>query len=247
APQEPVSPRDDGASPALGEGMPLNPINPLPGPYRVPHYRATAKGVVTHKTFSGAYRGAGRPEAAFVLDRLLDRAARALGMDPAELRRRNIVRAGEMPYRSGLAYRDGEPISYDPPHYPAGVAPARLRGLAGRAAAPARDHAATWPRRVGLRRGHGDRSLRGRRGPDRSQRNRVSLRGRRLSGPGPRDHAGSDLRGRAGRRDRTGQRGRRRYQRDPSRDGNHRDPRARGGGAGRLAFLTRAGASPAAG
>jgi carbon-monoxide dehydrogenase large subunit len=100
--------------------MPLNTINHLPGPYRVSHYRATGTGVVTHKTFSGAYRGAGRPEAAFVLDRLLDRAARALGMDPAELRRRNIVRAGEMPYPTGLSYRDGAPITYDPGDYAAG-------------------------------------------------------------------------------------------------------------------------------
>src|SRR5262249_58706363 len=121
APQEPVSPRDDGASPALGEGMPLNPINPLPGPYRVPHYRATATGVVTHKTFSGAYRGAGRPEAAFVLDPLLDPAARALGMDPAELRRRHLVRASEMPYRPGLADRGGRPIHHHPPGSTAGV------------------------------------------------------------------------------------------------------------------------------
>ena len=112
--------RDHGAYPTLGEVMPLNTINHLPGPYRVPHYRATGRGVVTHKTFSGAYRGAGRPEAAFALDRLLDRAARALGMDPAELRRRNIIRAGEMPYSTGLAYRDGAVITYDPGDYAAG-------------------------------------------------------------------------------------------------------------------------------
>jgi carbon-monoxide dehydrogenase large subunit len=112
--------RDHGAYPTLGEVMPLNTINHLPGPYRVPHYRATGTGVVTHKTFSGAYRGAGRPEAAFALDRLLDRAARALGMDPAELRRRNIIRAAEMPYPSGLRYRDGAAITYDAADYAAG-------------------------------------------------------------------------------------------------------------------------------
>jgi carbon-monoxide dehydrogenase large subunit len=112
--------RDHGAYPTLGEAITLNTINHLPGPYRVPAYRASAENVVTHKTFLAAYRGAGRPEAAFVLDRLLDRAARALGMDPAELRRRNLVTAGEMPYRSGLAYRDGVPIAYDPADYVAG-------------------------------------------------------------------------------------------------------------------------------
>jgi len=109
--------RDHGAYPALGDVIALNSMNHLPGPYRVPAYRATATNVVTSKPFTGAYRGAGRPEAAFVLDRLLDRAARRIGMDPAALRRRNLVRAEDMPYRSGLTYRDGAPIVYDPADY----------------------------------------------------------------------------------------------------------------------------------
>jgi carbon-monoxide dehydrogenase large subunit len=111
--------RDHGAYPTLGDVIAINTINHLPGPYRVPNYRARGRNVVTHKTFAAAYRGAGRPEAAFVLDRLLDRAARALGMDPAELRRRNLVRPEQMPYTTGLTYRDGVPITYDPADYPA--------------------------------------------------------------------------------------------------------------------------------
>jgi len=75
--------------------------------------------VVTHKTFAAAYRGAGRPEVAYVLDRLLDRAARRSGLDPAALRRGNLIRADEMPYSTGLQYRDGVPIVYDPADYPA--------------------------------------------------------------------------------------------------------------------------------
>jgi carbon-monoxide dehydrogenase large subunit len=109
--------RDHGAYPMLGDAISLNTINHLTGPYRVPHYRASIQNVVTHKTFAAAYRGAGRPEAAFVLDRLLDRAARALGVDPAALRRRNLIRADEMPYRTGLTYRDGVAIVYDPADY----------------------------------------------------------------------------------------------------------------------------------
>ena len=109
--------RDHGAFPPLGEAITQNTINHLPGPYRVPNYRAVGTNVVTHKTFAAAYRGAGRPEAAFVLDRLLDRAARALGMDPAALRRLNMIRPDEMPYRSGLTYRDGVPITYDAADY----------------------------------------------------------------------------------------------------------------------------------
>jgi carbon-monoxide dehydrogenase large subunit len=109
--------KDHGASPTLGEAITLNTINHLPGPYRIPNYHAVGYNVVTHKNFSAAYRGAGRPEAAFVLDRLLDRAARRLGMDPAELRRRNLIRADEMPFATGLSYRDGVPIIYDPADY----------------------------------------------------------------------------------------------------------------------------------
>ncbi len=109
--------RDHGAYPTLGDVIALNTINHLPGPYRVPNYRGVAANIVTHKTFSAAYRGAGRPEAAFVLDRLLDRAARALAMDPAELRRRNLIRPDEMPYPTGLTYRDGHPIVYDAADY----------------------------------------------------------------------------------------------------------------------------------
>jgi len=109
--------RDGGAYPVLGDVMALNTINHLPGPYRVAHLKGSAINVVTHKTFTGAYRGAGRPEAACVLDRLLDRAARRLAMDPAELRRRNLIRPDEMPYATGLTYRDGAPIVYDPADY----------------------------------------------------------------------------------------------------------------------------------
>ncbi|HEV8673176.1 MAG TPA: xanthine dehydrogenase family protein molybdopterin-binding subunit [Methylomirabilota bacterium] len=111
--------RDLGPYPALGDAITLNTINHLPGPYRVPHFRATGRNVVTNKTFAAAYRGAGRPEAAFVLERLLDRAARALGMDPADLRRRNLIRPDEMPYASGLTYRDGVSVVYDPADFPA--------------------------------------------------------------------------------------------------------------------------------
>lgn len=111
--------RDHGAYLPLGEVIARNTINHLPGPYRVPAVRATATNVVTHTVFSGAYRGSGRPEAAFVLERLLDRAARTLKLDPAEIRRRNLIRLEEMPYLTGLLYRDDTPVQYDPADYPA--------------------------------------------------------------------------------------------------------------------------------
>ncbi|MGH7331585.1 MAG: molybdopterin cofactor-binding domain-containing protein, partial [Candidatus Rokuibacteriota bacterium] len=105
---------DVGAYPVEGDGLTLNTVNHLCAPYRVTHYRSAGTSVVTSKTPNAAYRGAGRPEAAFVMERVLDVAARRLGLDAAEIRRRNLIRPGEMPYRPGLTYKDGAPIQYDP-------------------------------------------------------------------------------------------------------------------------------------
>ena len=110
---------DFGAYPIQGEGIPLNTIHHLCAPYRVAHYRGRSDNVVTNKTFSAAYRGAGRPEAAFVFERMLDIGARKLGLDPAEIRRRNFIRPEEMPYRPGMRYKDGSTICYDPGDFPA--------------------------------------------------------------------------------------------------------------------------------
>jgi carbon-monoxide dehydrogenase large subunit len=110
---------DVGAYPAQGDGLTANTVNHLPGPYRVPAYRGRGHSVVTTKTLNAAYRAAGRPEAVFVMERLMDLGARKLGLDPAELRRRNLVRPAEMPYRPGLTYKDGVPVTYDPGDFPA--------------------------------------------------------------------------------------------------------------------------------
>jgi CO/xanthine dehydrogenase Mo-binding subunit len=87
------------------------------GPYRIPAYRARVEQVVTNKTPAGTYRGPGRFETNFVRERLIDIAARRLGLDPAEIRRRNLIQATDMPYHPGP--KDwGEPILYesgDPP------------------------------------------------------------------------------------------------------------------------------------
>ncbi len=81
----------------------------LPGPYRVPHYRAEALGVATNKAPMGPYRGVGRPVSVFVTETLLDRAARKLALDPVELRRRNFIAPEELPYRSpsGIVWDSG--------------------------------------------------------------------------------------------------------------------------------------------
>jgi carbon-monoxide dehydrogenase large subunit len=110
---------DVGAYPAQGDGLTANTVNHMPGPYRVPAYRGAGKSVVTTKTLNAAYRAAGRPEAVFVMERLMDLGARKLGLDPAELRRRNLVRPEEMPYRPGITYKDGVQVTYDPGDFPA--------------------------------------------------------------------------------------------------------------------------------
>lgn len=70
------------------------------GAYRIDHLHARVRGVYTHTVPVDAYRGAGRPEAAYVLERLVDRCARAVGLAPEEIRARNFVRPSEMPYRT---------------------------------------------------------------------------------------------------------------------------------------------------
>src|SRR5207247_2325247 len=73
----------------------------LPGQYRVPHFPCDLWSVVTNKTPAGTLRSPGRPECNFVRERLLDAGAARLGLDPAEIRRRNLIRPDEMPYDFG--------------------------------------------------------------------------------------------------------------------------------------------------
>ncbi|MFG1357535.1 xanthine dehydrogenase family protein molybdopterin-binding subunit [Xanthobacter pseudotagetidis] len=81
----------------------------LPGVYDIPAVHARIRGVLTHTAPVDAYRGAGRPEAAYVIERLVDEAARETGIGPVELRRRNFVTPGQMPYltATGRTYDSG--------------------------------------------------------------------------------------------------------------------------------------------
>ncbi len=85
---------------------PVQVVSFLPGPYRIENYAARVRSVATNKTLTGAYRGVGRPISAFVMDRLLDMAARKIGMDPVDIRRRNLLKDDEFPYKaaSGLVW-----------------------------------------------------------------------------------------------------------------------------------------------
>jgi aerobic carbon-monoxide dehydrogenase large subunit len=232
--------RDHGAYLTLGDAITVNTLNHLPGPYRIANYRARGTNAVTHKPFIAAYRGAGRPEATFVMDRLLDRAARAVALDPADLRRRNLIRPDQMPYRSGLTYRDGVPIVYDPADYVAGFDLMLDRlDYHGWRAEQKRRRADGRPLGVGVA-AYVEGTGIGR--PRRPRGHGVRPRRRVVAGPSPRDHAGADRGRRARRRDRS--RGRRRWGHGARRlrHGHDRQPRGRGGRPRRGADGARRGA-----
>jgi aerobic carbon-monoxide dehydrogenase large subunit len=86
--------------PWTGALEPVQVVSFMPGPYRLEAYRGRVRGVLTPKAPTGPYRGVGRPAATFAMERLVDMAARKLGMDPAEIRRRNLVTGPEFPYRT---------------------------------------------------------------------------------------------------------------------------------------------------
>lgn len=90
----------------------------VPGPYVLPAYRMTVDVAYTNKVPVTPVRGAGRPQAVFFMERMMDRAAVAMQMDPAELRRRNFVQPEQMPYKVGLTFRDGSATTYDSGDYP---------------------------------------------------------------------------------------------------------------------------------
>jgi aerobic carbon-monoxide dehydrogenase large subunit len=85
---------------------PVQVVSFLPGPYKIGSYRGAVRCVATCKPPTGPYRGVGRPISTFVAERLMDMGAKALGIDPLEIRRRNLVRPEEFPYRiaSGIIW-----------------------------------------------------------------------------------------------------------------------------------------------
>jgi len=97
---------------------PTNTVNHMPLQYRVPSIRAEAWSIATHRTPATPYRGAGRIEASFTMDRILDRIARETGLDPLAVREKNIIPKEAMPFETGLTYRDGIPIRYEGTDFP---------------------------------------------------------------------------------------------------------------------------------
>ncbi|MEZ5235995.1 MAG: xanthine dehydrogenase family protein molybdopterin-binding subunit [Acidimicrobiales bacterium] len=102
--------QDSGAYPAGATGLPSNTRAMLTGCYDIPTAGFRSESVVTNTTPTGAYRGAGRPEAAAAIERAVDAFAAAIDLDPAEVRRRNFIPADRFPFTTlgGMSYDCGE-------------------------------------------------------------------------------------------------------------------------------------------
>jgi carbon-monoxide dehydrogenase large subunit len=88
---------------------PLMAATELPGIYKVPAYRARGRAIATHKAPTAPYRGVSRPQLVLVMERLMEKAARELGLDPLAVRRRNMIAPGDFPYTgcNGITYDEG--------------------------------------------------------------------------------------------------------------------------------------------
>lgn len=95
---------------ATAGSAPNNATNSLTGTYVVPLMHVVVKAVFTNTAMMASYRGTAKPEASFVMERLLDKAAREMGIDPVAMRRRNLIPAAAMPHKTagGLVYDSGE-------------------------------------------------------------------------------------------------------------------------------------------
>ena len=108
---------DAGAYNPYGLTVPINSQCTLLGPYDVPNYRSEFTVVYTNKTLVTPYRGAGRQHGVFVMERLLDLAAKELGLDVVEIRRRNFLPPDAFPHDHGLIYQDFSSLVYDSGNY----------------------------------------------------------------------------------------------------------------------------------
>ena len=179
---------DGGAYPSIGAFLPFLTRSMAQGVYAIPKVELNAWSAATNTTATAAYRGAGRPEATALLERILDMAADELDIDPVEIRKRNLIPAAVVPAHHGhrleLRRRGVRARARR------GVRARGLRRAPRRAGGPARARRrqAARHRRLHLRRGHCRRPVPGVR-RDRGERGRFGHRDRRHVGarPGPRD------------------------------------------------------------
>jgi carbon-monoxide dehydrogenase large subunit len=112
---------DHGAYIPYGLIVPIITSTQLLGPYRITDYRVRFDSLYTNTVPVTPYRGAGRPQGCFLMERTVDRIARHLGLDRTVVRERNFIRPEEMPYDFGLTFQDGRPYCYDSGDFPASL------------------------------------------------------------------------------------------------------------------------------
>jgi carbon-monoxide dehydrogenase large subunit len=108
---------DAGAYAPYGLTVAINSQCTLLGQYDIPNYESEFRAVFTNKPIVTPYRGAGRQHGVFVMERLLDLAAREMGMDKVEIRRRNLIPPDKFPYNNEIIYQDFAPLIYDSGNY----------------------------------------------------------------------------------------------------------------------------------
>jgi carbon-monoxide dehydrogenase large subunit len=108
---------DAGAYAPYGLTVPINSQCTLLGPYHIPNYYSEFSAVFTNCPIVTPYRGAGRQHGVFVMERLLDLAARKMGIDRADIRRRNFIEPDKFPYNNEIIYQDFSPLIYDSGNY----------------------------------------------------------------------------------------------------------------------------------
>jgi len=109
---------DGGAYTPYGIILPIITAAQVPGPYRIPNYRVRFRDIYTNAIPTSPYRGAGRPHACFVMERVLDTVSDVTGVDRDEVRRRNFIQPDEFPYEVGVVWQDGNIVLYDSGNYP---------------------------------------------------------------------------------------------------------------------------------
>ncbi|MDA3644032.1 xanthine dehydrogenase family protein molybdopterin-binding subunit [Saccharopolyspora indica] len=120
---------DNGAYLPYGIIVVLNTATQVLGPYKPKSFRVDAYSLYTNTVLVTPYRGAGRPQAVFAMERSMDAIAKHLGKDVIEVRETNFIRPEEMPYDFHLTYQDGRPLIYDTGDYQAGMD--KLKELVG--------------------------------------------------------------------------------------------------------------------
>ena len=189
---------DAGAYMPWGVVLPWIAATSVPGPYVIPAFKLDVSVVFTNKVPTSPVRGAGRPEAAVTMERLMDCVAREMKLDRAEVRRRNFIKPEQMPYKVGIIFRDGRPVTYDFGDYPTcqqkALDAVDYEGFRARQEAARKEG-----RYIGLGIGNaveatGLGSLRKRDRARLDQRQDHRLYRRDAAGPVAQDHAGADRR-----------------------------------------------------